>query len=211
MLSDINLRRSRVLAVMFAGLLANSVAMAADAELSARHLVEEVVSGIVDELEAKRDAIRDDPDCLIAIVERLIVPHFDLERMSRRVLGKRWKSATPDQQTRFMSAFRTMLVHTYGAVLTEYDGLAFTYLDPVPRKKEGEVVVPVQVEDTSGQQVQVAYAMEQHGTEWKVFDVAIDGVSLVTNYRSSFRSKIAQDGIDGLISSIEERNQGQDS
>ena len=104
-----------------------------------------------------------------------------------------------------------MLVHTYGAVLNEYDGQTLTYFDPVPRKKKGEVVVPVQVEDSSGKQVRVAYAMHQHGEEWKVFDVAIDGVSLVTNYRSSFRSKIARDGIDGLISSIEEKNLEWDS
>ena len=215
MLAFINHRRSAALSIACAGLLAHSTVMAAgaapEAAPSARHQVEEVVSGIVDELESNIDAIRDDPERLNEIVERLIIPHFDFERMSRRVVGKRWKKATADQQERFVSAFRTMLVHTYGNLLNAYDGQSLTYLDPVPRKKDGEVMVPVQVEDTNGRQVRVAYAMHRHGTEWKVFDVAIDGVSLVMNYRSTFRSKIARDGFDGLISSIEEKNLDRDS
>ena len=211
MLAFINRWRSAAVSVACAGLLANSMAVAADAAPSARHLVEEVVSGIVVELESNIDSIRDDPELLNEIVERLIIPHFDFERMSRRVVGKRWKSATAEQQARFVSAFRAMLVNAYGNLLNSYDGQSLTYFDPVPRKKDGEVVVPVQVEDTTGRQVRVAYAMHQRGGEWKVFDVAIDGVSLVTNYRSTFRSKIARDGIDGLISSIEEKNLERDS
>ena len=211
MLAVIECWPGRALTVACATLLASSMSVAADAAPSARHVVETVMSEVVDELQSHGGDTRDDRGRMNEIVERLVIPHFDFERMSRRVLGKRWKSATADQQTRFVSAFQTMLVHTYGAVLNEYDGHTVTYFDPVPRKKEGEVVVPVQIEDGSGTQVRVAYAMHHHGTEWKVFDVAIDGVSLVTNYRSSFRSKIARDGIDGLISSIEERNLERDT
>ena len=215
MLASINHWRSGVLSIACAGLLAHSMVMAAEAAPeaapSARHLVEAVVSGIVGELESNIDSIRDDPERLNGIVEQMILPHFDFERMSRRVVGKRWKEATADQQERFVSAFRTLLVHTYGSLLNSYDGQSHTYFDPVPRKKDGEVVVPVQVEDKNGRQVRVAYAMHQHGTAWKVFDVAIDGVSLMRTYRSTFRSKIAREGIDGLISSIEEKNLGRDS
>ena len=169
------------------------------------------MSEVVVELESRGDAARDDPTCLDAIVERLVIPHFDLERMSRRVLGKRWNGASADQQTRFIAAFRTTLVHTYAAVLGEYDGHSVVYLEPVPRKKEGEVVVPVQITGSGGRPIRVAYAMHQPAAGWKVFDVAVDGVSIVTNYRSSFRSKIARDGIDALISNLEEKTMARGS
>ncbi|MCY4470420.1 MAG: ABC transporter substrate-binding protein [Thiotrichales bacterium] len=169
-------------------------------------MVRQVTSRIVDELELRRDALPEDPERLYELVDRLVLPYFDFERMSRRVLGKRWKKATAEQQTQFVSAFRTLLVRTYATVLNEYRGQPLTYLDPAPRKKDDEIVVPTEIELTSNQKVQVAYAMYESATGWKVFDVAVDGVSLVTNYRSSFRSEIARHGIEGLIARLESKN-----
>ena len=211
MLAVVHNWRIRVLMFACAGLAAISTAMAADTSASARHLVETVMSEVVHELEARRDAIRDDSTCLDEIVERLVIPHFDLERMSRRVLRKRWNGASVDQQTRFIAAFRTTLVQTYAAVLGAYDGQSVAYLEPVPRKKEGEVVVPVQITGSGGQPIRVAYAMHQPAAGWKVFDVAVDGISIVMTFRSSFRSKIARDGIDALISNLEEKNMARGS
>ena len=199
-------RRLRVLMVAVASLLAASMAMAESDDSSARHKVEEVSSEVVEELVAQRAALRDDPRRLHELVERLILPHFDFKRMSRRVLGKQWKKSSEEQRTRFMSAFRTLLVRTYSTVLDEYAGQPLRYLDPVQRKKENEVVVPVIVDRSGGAPFQVSYAMHRVETEWKVFDVAVDGVSLVTNYRSSFRSEIARHGLDGLIARLEAKN-----
>ena len=178
----------------------------------AQHLVQHVTAQVIEELEAQRESIREDPERLYELVDRLVLPYFNFERMSRRVLGKRWKKATPDQRMRFVAAFRTRLVRTYATVLNEYTGQALTYLDSIPRK-EGEVVVPVDIQMTGSQRVRVAYAMHwsgEHGSaeEWRVFDVAIDGVSLVTNYRSSFRAEIARNGIEGLIARLESQNAG---
>ena len=177
--------------------------VAADAGSSARHLVAQVTSTVLEELTARRDSLQEDPERLYELVERLVLPYFDFERMSRRVLGKRWKKASPEQQVRFVSAFRSLLVRTYAMVLHEYRGQALTYLDPVARKKDNEIVIPVHIEMSGGQAFRVAYAMGWDGAHWKVFDVAVDGVSLVTNYRSSFRSEIARHGIDGLIARLE--------
>ena len=177
----------------------------------AQHLVQHVTSQVIDELEAQRASIQGAPERLYELVDRLVLPYFDFERMSRRVLGKkRWKQATPEQRTRFVSAFRTLLVRTYALVLNEYSGQTLTYLDPIPRRKDNEVVIPVQLEVTSSQVLRVGYAMHGSGQDWKVFDVAIDGVSLVTNYRSSFRAEIARNGIEGLIARIEAKNAGAD-
>ena len=213
--------RSRMMAVaaavgMIAGLMAlaaaGSMAWAAADGASARHLVEQVTSSIVDELTSHREAhgddpqAADDPQAIYEFVDRLVLPYFDFERMARRVLGKRWKSATPEQHARFVSAFRALLVQTYSKVVSEYQGQTLTYLDPVPRKKEGEFVVPMLIELADGSSFRIAYAMHGDGSDWKVFDVAVDGVSLVTNYRSSFRSEIARHGIDGLIERLEAKN-----
>lgn len=199
----------RLMAAMVVGacLFAGSTAVAEDAGTSARHFVQKVTSTIVDELTSRRDELRDDPQALYELVDRHILPYFDFERMSRRVLGKkRWTNAAPEQQERFVSAFRSLLVRTYATVLNEYRGQPLTYLDPIARKKEDEIVIPAQVELSSGQPVSFAYAMQRSGMEWEIFDVSIDGVSLVTNYRSSFRSEIARHGVDGLIARLEAKN-----
>ena len=197
--------------VVAASLFAGSAVKAGDAGASAQRFVQQVTSTIVDELTARRDELRDDPRALYELVDRHILPYFDFERMSRRVLGKkRWTNAAPEQRERFVSAFRSLLVRTYAMVLNEYRGQPLTYLDPVARKKEDEIVIPAQVELSGGQTVRFAYTMQRSGTEWTVFDVRIDGVSLVTNYRSSFRSEIARHGVDGLIDRLEAKNAATD-
>ena len=201
---------SKGLIVVAASMIAGSTALAANPGAPARDLVKQVTSIVIEELTERREELQDNPQAVYGLVERLVFPYFDFERMSRRVLGKRWKKATPEQRTQFVSAFRTLLVRTYALVLNEYSGQPLTYLDPVPRKKDDEVVVSVQVELTGNQKVRVAYAMHEGAAGWKVFDVAIDGVSLVTNYRSSFRSEIARHGVDGLIARLEAKNSSAD-
>ena len=198
--------RSMVLAVAAACLLAVSATSAADAGSPAQDLVKQVTSRIIEELESEHDSLQENSERIYELADRLVLPYFDFERMARRVLGKRWKAATPEQQTRFVSAFRTLLVRTYAIVLNEYRGQTLTYLEPVTRKKDDEIVVPVLIELSGSQTVRVAYAMHGSGSDWRVFDVAIDGVSLVTNYRSSFRSEVARHGLEGLIARIESKN-----
>ena len=201
------IRRWLACMVGAACMLAGSTAAASDNGSRAQDLVKQVTSRITQVLDAEREAIAADPQRVYELADRLILPYFDFERMARRVLGKkRWKTATPEQQKRFVAAFRTLLVRTYAMVLYEYSGQAVTFLEPVPRKRDDEIVIPVQVEVTASQRVRVAYAMRRSGSEWKVFDVAIDGVSLVTNYRSSFRSEAARHGIEGLIARLEAKN-----
>ena len=201
-----DIRRVTTLMVMVASILAGSMALAASTgSAAAQQLVMEVTSSIVEELTSRRESLRNDPQGVHDLVDRLVLPHFDFERMSRRVLGKRWKQASPEQQRRFVSAFRSMLVRTYATVLNEYRGQTLTWLDPVPRKKDNEVSVPLNIGVDGRRTVRVVYAMHGDGKDWKVFDVAVEGVSIVTNYRASFRSRIAQDGIEGLIASLEAR------
>ena len=200
------LRRSMAPMVVAASMIAGSTALAASTGSSAQHLVKQVTESIIEELTSRPEALRENPRDLHELVDRLVLPYFDFERMSRRVLGKRWKTAAPEQRTRFVSAFRSLLVRTYATLLSEYRGQTLIWLDPMPRRKDDEIVVPVRIETTGSPAIRVAYAMHGKGTDWKVFDVAVDGVSLVTNYRSSFRSEIARDGIEGLIARLEAKS-----
>ena len=200
-------RVALIVAVAGMSMAAGPPVTAASEGSAAQQLVQRVTSTIIDELTTRRDALRSDPRAVYGLVDRLILPHFDFERMSRRVLGKKgWKTATAEQRAQFVAAFRTLLVRTYAVMLNEYRGQRLTWRDPVPRRKDDEIVVPVTIELTGGDPVEVAYAMHDSGTEWKVFDLAVDGVSLVRNYRSSFRSQLARNGIDGLIASLEAKN-----
>ena len=202
-----DIRRVTTLMVMVASILAGSMALAASTgSAAAQQLVMEVTSSIVEELTSRRESLRNDPQGVHDLVDRLVLPHFDFERMSRRALGKRWKEMSPEQRRRFVSAFRSMLVRTYATMLDQYRGQTLTWLDPVARKKDDEIVIPVQINLSASRPARVAYLMHGNGTDWKVFDVAVDGVSLIKNYRSSFRSEIARHGIDGLIDRLEARN-----
>ena len=190
--------------VVAACLFAGSAATAADAGASAQRFVQQVTSTVVDELTSRRETFRDDPQALYELVDRHILPYFDFERMSRLVLGKkRWKSSSPEQRERFVAAFRSLLVRTHAELLREYQGQPLTYLDPVQLKQEDEIYVPVEIDLSGGQSVLIGYALQGTGTDWKVFDVTVDGVRLLRNYRSSFRSEIARHGVDGLIARLE--------
>ncbi len=172
----------------------------------ARALVEETTSNVLEALESRRDALRRDPQRLNEFVDELIFPHFDFERMSRRVVGgKRWRKISSEQRERFVSEFRLLLVRTYAAALNEYRDQAITYLDPKEGRKEREIVIPMLIETTGGE-VPVSYAMYHGEGGWKIFDVTIDGVSLAMNYRSSFRAEIARHGIDGLTDRLAAKN-----
>ena len=202
----VEIRRRLAILVGAACVLAGSAAMAADNGSPAQDLVKQVTSSLIEELESGNQSLDDNPARVYELADRLVLPHFDFERMAKRVLGKRWKTATPEQKTRFILAFRTLLLRTYATLLNEYSGQPLTYHDPQPRKNETEIVIPVEIELAGAEPVRVAYAMHGTGSDWKVFDVAVDGVSIVMNYRSSFRSEIARHGIDGLIALLEAKN-----
>ena len=167
--------RIRVLGVAAAGAIAWSAAVPADAGHPARALVEETTSNVIEALKSQHEALSSDPRRLYEFVGEYILPHFDFERMSRRALGgKRWREVGPEQRARFVSEFRFLLVRTYATALNGYRDQAITYLDPVPGKKEDEVVIPMQFE-TAGGEVPVSYAMHRGEGGWRIYDVSISG------------------------------------
>lgn len=163
---------------------------------------------LLGEITSNRAALEQDKGKLYAMVENVVVPHFDVERMSRLVLGKHWKGATPAQREQFVSQFQTLLVRTYATALFGYTGKEKINIRPVQLDDGArQTWVQTGIDLGSGTPVAVNYAFVNTGDAWKVYDVTIDGVSLVTNYRSSYDQAIQTDGIDALIDSLAKKNQ----
>lgn len=194
----------RLGAALFGAVL--SLGVAASSEDSAEEVVKKTTERVLEAIKKEREVIDEDPGRIFGIVDQFIIPHFDFERMSQRVLGKYWHRATDDQRARFAAQFQTLLVRTYAAALREYSAQKVEYL-PSRRREGGEVSVRTQIVESGRPPIPIQYEMHDPGNGWKVYDVSIDGVSLVINYRSTFASEIRNNGLDGLIERLAKHNQ----
>lgn len=183
-----------------------SFGVVANTEDSAEAVVRDTTEKVIDVLNKQRDVLDKDPDRIYGIVDEYIIPHFDFERMSQRVLGKFWHRASEEQQTKFVRQFQTLLVHTYAAALREYSNQKIEYLPSRPRE-EGKVSVRTQIVQSGSPPIPIQYEMYKRADGWRVYDITIDGVSLVINYRSTFASEIRSNGLDGLIERLAKHNQ----
>ncbi len=143
---------------------------------------------------------------LFAVVEEKILPNFDFDRVCRMVLGKNWKSATPEQQALFQKEFRSLLLRTYATALGKYRDQVIEYRPMQTDSSEKNVTVKTQIIQKGGQPIAVDYSLVKGPTGWKVYDIIIESVSLVTNYRSQFSSEIRQNGLDSLNKKLADKN-----
>ncbi len=143
------------------------------------------------------------------LVDQIINPHVDFDRVSMLVLGKNFKTATQDQRDRFKKEFRFLLVRTYTTAFTEYSDWKINYLPLEGDGNDKKVMVKTEILQSGGKPVAVNYRMVQDGSDWKVYDILIEGVSLLQNYRTSFNDQIEQgQSLDQLIANLAERNAG---
>jgi phospholipid transport system substrate-binding protein len=151
-------------------------------------------------------ALKQDSSQIYGLVDQIVLPNFDFELMSRWVLGRAWQQASPEQRRRFTEEFRTLLVRTYAKALLEYANEDVRVL-PQPGAADGnETTIKTEVRLKAGQPIQINYSMHLNPEGWKVYDVTVDGVSLVTNYRGTFASQIRTNGLDAVIADLEQRN-----
>jgi phospholipid transport system substrate-binding protein len=181
---------------------------AAQAEVAPEELVRKTADEILNEIKAHRDVYSQDYNKLYKMADEKVLLHFDFRRMSQWVLGRYWREATPEQRDRFTSEFRDLLVGTYSQALLNYKDQKIEYL-PVQRKPDDtEVTVKTEVKQSGGQtDIPIYYSFYKNKDgEWKVYDITIEGVSLVTNYRSVYAGKIREKGMDALIAEIASNN-----
>lgn len=169
-------------------------------------LVKKNTTEILAAIKADKDLAAGNQKKIEKLAEEKILPLFNFVRMTQLAVGRNWKDASDAQKKSLIDEFRTLLVRTYSTSLTQFRNQT---IDVKPTKMvaaDTEVVVKTQIVQPGGQPIPIDYSMEKSGDSWKVYDVLIDGVSLVTNYRSSFNTEIQKSGIDGLIKSLSDRN-----
>jgi phospholipid transport system substrate-binding protein len=200
----------KLLVSLAAALLVLSAPSASLADgLAPDQLVRKLSEDVIDILRSDEALSNGDTTAAVRLIEEAVLPHFNLRRMTMLAVGRDWRETTPEQQQRLIDAFYGMLVRTYSNALTEYRDQTIEFR-PL-RVSPGETTVRVQtfIRQSGAQPVGVDYMLEQTSDGWKVFDIVVAGVSLVTNYRGTFAQEIRAGGIDGLIRSLEAR--GSDS
>lgn len=184
-----------------------SFALAATIE-DPQKVVRETGDQVLAEVTARKAELEADPALIYPLVESTVVPHFDFRKMSQSALGRFWRKATKEQRVAVTNEFRQMLVRTYATALLGYSGQKIQYLPVQYRQGDKRVMVPTRIASPSAPPIPVNYRLRLNNKErWLVYDVVIDGVSLITNYRSQFATEVRRSGIDGLISSMANKNQ----
>jgi len=176
------------------------------AELSADELVKRTADDVLNTIKSDKDIQAGDQKKIFALAEEKILPNFDFDRVCRMVLGKNWRSATPEQQAAFQKEFRTLLLRTYATALGKYKDQVIEYKPMRAEAGAKNVSVKTQILQPGGQPISVDYSLVKAENGWKVYDIVIESVSLVTNYRSQFSSEIRQNGLDSLNKKLADKN-----
>jgi len=169
-------------------------------------LVRRSTNEILAAIKADKDLQAGNQAKIEKLAEEKVLPYFNFARMTQLAVGRNWRDANDAQKKTLIDEFRNLLIRTYSTSLSQFRNQT---IDVKPLKiaaADTEVVVKTQVNQPGGQPIPIDYSLEKAANGWKVYDVLIDGVSLVTNYRSSFNTEIQKSGIDGLIKSLADRN-----
>lgn len=178
----------------------------AQAELTADELVKRTADDVLNTIKSDKDIQAGNQQKIFALAEEKIMPNFDFDRVCRMVLGKNWRSATPEQQATFQKEFRTLLLRTYASALGKYRDQVIEYKPMRAEAGAKNVSVKTQILQPGGQPISVDYSLVKAENGWKVYDIVIESVSLVTNYRSQFSSEIRQNGLDSLNKKLADKN-----
>jgi phospholipid transport system substrate-binding protein len=197
--------RNVVAAAFFGVLVLAAVSSRADVAGPAPDaLVRDTSQKVLEALNGKRDDLRDHPDQIRSIVDQYLLPVFDVEYAGRVVLGPAGRDATPEQRKRFVDAFYASLVRTYGTGLLKFtsDSMKVLPYKPEPGAERTRVRTEVALDD--GSKAAVDYSLHVTDKGWMLYDVTIEGISYLSNYRKMVASEVAQKGLDGLIAELEQ-------
>jgi phospholipid transport system substrate-binding protein len=188
--------------VLFALMGAVSVRAADDAS----QVVKSTTSEVMDRVRSDKETLQGNPAKMYSLVSEMIFPHFDFEIMSQWVLGTSWKTTEPAKQQAFVEQFRRLLVRTYATALLEYSDQTIEYPPAEPSNNPKTATVKQDIRQSVGKILPVVYRLHNKTGDWKVFDVEVDGISLVKTFKSSFQPIIAEGGIDKLLENLKEKN-----
>ena len=169
-------------------------------------LVREVTNEVLEIVRADEALRAGEKHRVMELVDAKVLPHFDFRRMTMLAVGRDWRDASAEQQVRLTEAFRTLLVRTYSNALTQYRDQTVAFKPARFAATDKRVQVRTEVHQSGAQPIGIDYMLEQSEAGWKVFDVIVAGVSLVTTYRSSFADEVRSGGVEGLLKSLEAKN-----
>jgi len=204
------MRNSISFTLLVGGLL---LALAAPVSSAQNIAPDSLVKSVTHEVIAviKQNSGAHDSAAIARLVEAKVLPHFDFARMTRLAMGRNWRLASVEQQQALIAEFRTLLVHTYSGSLTLYRDQRIEF-DPL-RAAPGDTDVTVRslVKKPGADPIHINYDMEKTPSGWKVYNVSIDGISLVITYRGSFANQVREHGVDGLIKTLADKNRSNEA
>ncbi len=192
----------KLIALLFATFFA-SIALAQEAP---DVLVKRVTEEVLEIVRKDKEIQNGDTSRVLELVDAKVLPNFNFPHMTALAVGKDWRKATPAQQKRLTGEFQELLVRTYSNALTSYKNQRVVYKPFRMNAGDTDVLVRTEVDEPGRKPVQLDYSLEKLDAGWKVYDVTVAGISLVTNYRDQFAQEVRSGGIDGLIQSLVTKN-----
>lgn len=194
----------KILAVLSLALLFAGPALAAEEAPDA--LVKRISQEVLDAVKNNKDIQSGDHKKVMDLIETKILPHVDFQRMTALAAGRFWRDATPDQQKKLITEFRSLLIYTYSGALSQVKNQKVEFKPMRADPADAEVEVRSQVIQARGEPVQLNYRLEKTSTGWKIYDINVLGAWLVETYKGNFSAEIAKNGMDGLIKTLSEKN-----
>ena len=179
---------------------------AAAQELDPDELVQKITRDVLAAIESDQALAAGDRQKAVKLAEEKVLPYIDFEEATRLAAGRGWRSASPGQRERLVAEFRNMLVRTYSNAIEGYAGQTLRVLPSRGKQDPQDTMVRTQFVRAGGPPLPIDFQMHKTPRGWKVYDIVVEGVSLVLTYRSEFDAVQRQDGIDGLIKRLQEKN-----
>ena len=174
-------------------------------------LVKKISDEVIEIVKQDNDIQAGDHKKINELVDAKVLPHFNFSRMTALAMGRNWPKANAEQQKILTGEFRTLLVRTYSSALSTYKNQVIEFKPLRAAAGDTDVTVRTQVKQPGAEAVSIDYGMEKTPAGWKVYDVVVGGVSLVTNYRETFNAEIRDGGVDGLIKSLASKNRSMEN
>lgn len=168
-------------------------------------MVQRISTEVMDLVKADPAIQAGDVTRIVALVDSKIMPNVNFSRMTASAVGRFWRQATPEQQTKLQTEFKTLLVRTYAGALGEVKDQSLSFKPTRFRPEDTDVVVRSVVRGR-GEPIQLDYRLEKGASGWKIYDLNVLGIWLVDTYRSQFAQEINSNGLDGLIATLAQRN-----
>ena len=194
---------SKVLAFLAGAALACNVLAQA---LAPDQLVQKITDDVLAAIKSDKQLAAGDKQKALKVAEEKVLPYIDFEHATRLAVGRAWNQASPEQKKKLVTEFRNMLVRTYSNAIQAYEGQTLKVLPARGKQDPEDTVVRTQFVRAGGQPLPIEFHMRQSDKGWKVYDIVVEGVSLVMTYRSEFDAVVKQEGIDGLIKRLAQKN-----